>query len=56
MTDKTDRPKRASRKRLALSAGAGVALGIICRLLPEPWQIPCTVAVKIAAAIFGVHQ
>lgn len=55
MATQPDKPKKpVSKRRLVLSAGAGVALGILCRLMPEPWQIPCTLAVKLAAAFFGV--
>lgn len=56
MTDRTEPKKPASkRRRIVLSAGAGIALGIACRFVPEPWQIPCTVAVKIVALLMG-HQ
>lgn len=53
MADKSEQPKPASKRRFVLSAAAGVALGIVCRMLPEPWQMPCTLAVKLAAVMFG---
>jgi hypothetical protein len=46
--------KSARRKRLALSAVLGVAVGVGCRLLPPAWQLPCAAGVKFIALLFGV--
>lgn len=55
MTDEQKQSKPPSKRRLVFAAAAGIALGVVCRFVPEPWQIPCTVAVKIVALLMG-HQ
>lgn len=45
--------KSARRKRLALSALAGLLLGVGCQALPEAWRIPCAAAVKLISLLVG---
>lgn len=48
--------KSARRKRLALSAFLGVMVGVVCRVLPPAWQLPCAAFVKLVALLFGVQS
>lgn len=54
ISHETKPQKSARRKRLAISALLGVLVGVGCRLLPEPWQLPCAAAAKLIALLFGV--
>jgi hypothetical protein len=49
----SSRTKRV--KRLLFSALLGVAVGLLCQSLPEPWQIPCRVSVKLFSLFFGAQ-
>lgn len=56
MTKLPKQSKLQRAKKFALAAGLGLAVGVGCRLLPEPWQLPCAAAVKLLALLFGVQS
>lgn len=54
MTDRESKPprKRSRNRRLVLLA-TGVALGLVCRVVPPQYQAPCSVFVKLVAMFMG---
>jgi hypothetical protein len=38
---------------MALAATLGVAVGVVCQLLPDPWRLPCAIAAKLIAVLLG---
>ncbi len=53
MEQKPPKSHRQVVKRMVLSAVAGVALGLVCQIVPPQWQLPCSVLVRLLALTFG---
>lgn len=50
------KPKLTTRqrvKRLLASGTLGVMVGLACQMAPPHWRVPCALAVKLIALLFG---
>lgn len=59
MEQNNQRPKRrfpqVSKRHVKwlIAAVTGVATAFACRLLPEQWQLPCTILAKLMGLLVG---
>lgn len=49
----TSLQKSARRKRMLLAGALGALAGVACQLLPEPYQLPCMLVVKLGSLLAG---
>jgi len=50
---KSKSPRKSRNRRLAMLA-AGVALGLVCRVVPPQYQAPCAIFAKAVGFFMGV--